>query len=84
MHWLAELSGLITRGVPPEEIVREALPVLRDGLRAGDAFLVYGQVGGFSRYGTSDLELDDAALWLCIATSRLERGRVHSLFATGR
>lgn len=64
MRWLAELSDLITRGSPPEEAVTDALPILRKGLGAKDTFLVYGEVGGFRRYGTSpDLELDNTALW---------------------
>ncbi len=64
MRWLADLSNLITGGLPPEDAVRDALPVLRGGVGARDAFLVYGEVGGFGRYGTSpDLELDNTALW---------------------
>ena len=61
--WLVSLSGLINRGVPSEEAVRGALPLLRDGLGASDAYLIYGDGASFERYGTSaELELDQAAL----------------------
>src|SRR3990170_8656800 len=63
-NWLVSLSGLINRGVPSEEAVRGALPLLRDGLGASDSYLIYGDGASFERYGTSaELELDQAALW---------------------
>ncbi len=63
--WLASLSGLVTQGLPPDEAVRECLPLLQLGLGAEDAFLVYGDIAGFSRFGTCpDLALDNGSLWL--------------------
>ena len=64
-EWLADLSGLITRGPTPDDAVRECLPLLRQGLEADDVFLVYGDVAGFSRFGTCpNLELDNDTLRL--------------------
>jgi diguanylate cyclase (GGDEF)-like protein len=61
--WLASLSGLTIAGLSSEEAVRQALPMLRDGLSASEAYVVYADAGAFGRYGTSDqLDLDDAAL----------------------
>lgn len=73
--WLAKLSSLITRGLPPEEAVRDALPLLREGLGARDVFLIYGDVGGFSQYGTCpDPELDNAALGIVYRDLTSRRG----------
>jgi diguanylate cyclase (GGDEF)-like protein len=61
--WLAKLSGLTTESLPPQEAVQQALPLVKDGLGAADVYLIYGDGGGFGRYGTSDeLELDDIAI----------------------
>lgn len=63
-RWLTQLSALINMGLPPDEAVRGCLPLAREGLDAHDVFLVYGDVNGFGRFGTSaDLQLDNAALW---------------------
>ncbi len=62
---LAELSTLAIAALPPDEAVQRAMPLLREGLGAGDVFLVYGSEDGFRCFSSgSEMKLTDIALWL--------------------
>lgn len=75
MRRLAELATLASSPLPPEEAIRESLPLVRDGLGASEVQLVYGWDDGFRSLSTgADLELSDIALWL-VQRDLAPRGR---------
>jgi diguanylate cyclase (GGDEF)-like protein len=62
---LNDLSALASAALPPQDAVQQALPLLREGLGASEAFLVYGGDGTFRCFGTcAEINLSDIALWL--------------------
>ncbi len=65
VRWLADVSALIDPSLPPDESVEASLRLLQEGLEADNTFLIYGDEGSFSCFGSCpDLELSDVALWL--------------------
>ncbi len=62
---LTELSALASIALSPQEVVRRALPLLQEGLKADEVFLFYGADGTFRCFGSSaEAGLSDIALWL--------------------
>ena len=62
---LAELSALASGPAPPEEAIQQSLSLLRDGLGAQEAHLVYGWHEGFRSINTGpSLEVSDIGFWL--------------------
>ena len=62
---LTKLAGRASGGMPPEEAVQRALPLLQDGLSAREVQLVYGSEDSFRSFGAPASQgLSDVALWL--------------------
>lgn len=62
---LTELSALVSSPLPPEEALKQGLPLLRDALGASQVHLAYGWEDGFRSLGTdTNLKLSNIALWL--------------------
>ena len=50
---LTQLGELVNETLPPEEAIRQSLPILNEGTGAEDVYLIYGWEDGFRSIGTS-------------------------------